>query len=658
MKLITAEVHNFRCIENSGIIRIDPEITILVGQNESGKTAFLKSLDKSKSLGGSSFNIIEDYPRRHLTQYEQEHKKNPATVVTLEYSLDKNEVEEINSHFSFELLTELTFKVNHSYDNNTTVELNVPEEKFIKHMLTQYHFPEPIKEECSKFNSLNKIFEFLQNADKNQETINLFEKLKSEFSYGKAPWENLIEYKVWELLKNKIPSFLYFDDYFLLPGKKNITELNNRKNSNQLQSEDKTILGLLEMADISIDDLIQASGYENSKAKLEAISNSITDQVFEYWKQNKELDVEIDVRPDPKDVPPFNNGNNLYIRIKNRKHRVSVPFNQRSKGFIWFFSFMVWFDSIKKQINTTKDLILLLDEPGLSLHALAQNDFLDYIDFLSHDHQILYTTHSPFMVRSDKLHQVRVVEDKDKSGTKISDNLSLSDSSTIFPLQAALGYTIAQNLFISKYNLVVEGVSDLLFLKTISEYLKSSGKEFLNDEIIIVPAGGLDKVASFIALLKGNSLKFVVLHDFCKKPDQHLESLKNEKILVEKQVLNYAMFRQPESSVILNTDIEDLFSVQKYLELFNKAYSNKLDGQVISEEDLPTGDRIVERLKRLLMQRGIKLSSNGSFNHYSIANYLAIDPKAVQNLDKETISRFSNLFSKVNDIMKLKVNNF
>jgi len=93
-------------------------------------------------------------------------------------------------------------------------------------------------------------------------------------------------------------------------------------------------------------------------------------------------------------------------------------------------------------------MILLLDEPGLSLHALAQQDFLRYIDELAKKHQIIFTTHSPFMCTVIRLHQVRMVEDKPREGTKISSNLSGSDPKTLFPLQAALGYTIAQTCYL------------------------------------------------------------------------------------------------------------------------------------------------------------------------------------------------------------------
>ncbi len=123
-----------------------------------------------------------------------------------------------------------------------------------------------------------------------------------------------------------------------------------------------------------------------------------------------------------------------------------------------------------------RNLILLLDEPGLTLHATAQADFLRYINELATKHQVLYTTHSPFMIHSDRLNQVRVVEDQKTIGTIISDNISGSDPRTIFPLQAALGWTIAQNLFISERNLLVEGPSDLIYLKSVSALLETQGR--------------------------------------------------------------------------------------------------------------------------------------------------------------------------------------
>src|SRR4051794_7392564 len=84
-------------------------------------------------------------------------------------------------------------------------------------------------------------------------------------------------------------------------------------------------------------DLTSPQGYEPIKSRLEGLSISITDTIFKFGKRNTELDVDFATREAPKDREPFNSGPNLYTRIKNRRHRMTVPFSQRSKGFIWFF---------------------------------------------------------------------------------------------------------------------------------------------------------------------------------------------------------------------------------------------------------------------------------------------------------------------------------
>ena len=149
----------------------------------------------------------------------------------------------------------------------------------------------------------------------------------------------MVDWHIWhKYVSESLPRFLYFDDYMLLAGKINLETLNARKVNNQLNDSDKTALGLFELAGITLQDLMSEEGYENSKAKLEAIGLTITEQVFQYWTQNQDssgraaLAVEFDIKSDPKDTAPFNSGKNLYIRVKNLRHGVTVPFDQRSKG--------------------------------------------------------------------------------------------------------------------------------------------------------------------------------------------------------------------------------------------------------------------------------------------------------------------------------------
>jgi hypothetical protein len=659
MLLTAAQVKMFKSIDDSGTVPVDSHVTVLVGQNEAGKTAFLQALHKANSIEkGVSYDVIEDYPRKALTEYQKQHDKSPAEVVELTYELQDYERHRIKEKYGVELSKGFVFKVSTKYDGSTAVTLEVPEKPYIKHIIGKAKLPADIAKKVNATTSVTDLLSTFAGLDLNAESTTFFESLKSEFESIKLKWSNKLAAKIWSTeLRPNIPKFLYFDDYYLLPGKVNLPALQKRISGKTLKDQDKTVLSLLRMAGVELDDLMTPAGYEKGRAGLEGISNKITDMIFEFWTQNQNLDVVIDIKPDPQDEAPFNEGNNLYIRIRNRRHRVTVPFSQRSKGFIWFFSFIVWFDAIQKQLSIDDDLVLLLDEPGLSLHALGQADLLRYIDHLAADHQLIYTSHSPFMIHSDRLHQTRTVQDIEKEGTKISSNISGSDPNTLFPLQAALGYTIAQNLFISTRNLLVEGPADLIYLRFFSAALEKNNGTFLREDITIVPVGGLDKLATFIALLGGNSLELAVLHDYQSKPDARLESLVREKLIRDKHVLNYAMFRAAlpsngrktdKGDVLISSDVEDMISPETYLHFLNGAYKNLLGKTNIKESDLPPGDRMVDRITQYLKAKSITLRPSGGFNHYLVASHLASNPHST--IDEPTMDRFERLFEAVNSV--------
>lgn len=148
-----------------------------------------------------------------------------------------------------------------------------------------------------------------------------------------------------------------------------------------------------------------------------------------------------------------------------------------------------------------------------------------------------------------------------------------------------VGYTIAQNLFISRRNLLVEGPADLIYLRFFSSFLVKNGRQNLREDVTVVPVGGLDKLATFVALLHGNELEIVVLHDYESRPDPRLESLVREKLIRDRQVLNYAMFRDAgkgrasgggtsATATLQSSDVEDIISPDLYLKLFNGGIRN------------------------------------------------------------------------------------
>ena len=646
--LTKAHVFKYKSIEDSSPVEIGKDVTVLVGKNESGKTAFLEALDKALSLEDAKFNFVFDYPRKDYVRYRPQHDaKSYAQVVELTFRIEKGLAEKINKevfHGTQVVEPGHTFTRTTNYGNESFIGLIVDNAAAIAVLRKPFEGIEHTDEVFAGAQSLEDVLTKIE-AEKlpADSTLAVFAK-EWRARTPKTPNWNLIAGYVWNsYLSGSLPRFLYFDDYRLLEGKLNLESLNQRKTNNQLTDADRTALGLFELAGIDLKELMSEEGYENSKAKLEAIGLTITQQVFEYWKQNRELAVEFDIKTDPTDKPPFNNGKNLYIRVKNLRHGVTVPFDQRSKGFIWFFSFMVWFSAVENRAGTDKDLILLLDEPGLNLHALAQSDFLAYIDKLSEVRQIIYSTHSPFMVESEHLDKVRVVEDHLKGGTKVTGELAGSSEESLFPLQAALGYSIAQNLFISKKNVLIEGPADLLLLQHMSALLEQSDKSGLA-EGVFVPVGGLDKLATFIALLGANKLKLVVLHDRAAAPHQNFEKLIHQKLIERKRVLDFSMFRTPDNQ---ETDIEDLFPEALYVDAFNAAYAKELKGTTLAVADLGQHPRIIERINQWLKGKGITLLKDGGFNHYRVAQAL-LPRLTAAALSPGDLERFEKLFSRVN----------
>jgi hypothetical protein len=671
MKLVSAAVGPFKSFDRATPVSLEKKVTAIVGVNEAGKSAFLQAIHKALGQGrGVKFDPIQDYPRRRLAVYEARHATSPEVVVVLELALDSEEIAALRREHAVAVADDFRFSLSWRYDNSHTAEVALDESSAVQACLDST--PDLSAEALAAGRAaptLRALVESIQAlAARNPADEALLSRLRARIEAASAEgWANPVAYEVWKgFLSPRLPTALYFDDYQLLPGKVNINELRRRiqqeeKNPGALEGGYRSARSLLRMAGVGLDSLMDADGYESAKARLEALGNTITDQIFGFWKQNENnLDVEFDVRPDPRDTPPFNDGPNLYVRIKNRRHRVTVPFDQRSKGFIWFFSFLVWFDTVQETVKAGRPLILLLDEPGLNLHALAQADFLRYIGTLGEKHQVVYTTHSPFMVRADRLDAVRVVEDRADTGSVVSANLTSSDARTLLPLQAALGYSVGQSLFIARRNLVVEGPADMLYLQHASAQLESANRTGLRGDVVIVPAGGLDKLATFIALLGANDLELVVLHDTSGHPEQRLEVLVEQKLIEGRRILSYGMFRQPgdlarrkagvprpepgQATALMPTDIEDLLTVPLFLQGFNAAYAKELP-QPIPENDLGLGPRIVARLDAYLASQGFALKNGGGFNHYRVASKAA---SMRLQLDPPTLDRFEALFLQVN----------
>lgn len=627
MLLKKVTIHKYKSFLTEQSYEVESTITRIVGKNESGKTALLEALAKSNYFEDNAefkFDKDLDYPRSELTKVRNE---NPA-VLTCEYELSDAIIKSIEDDFAEGIVAGKMFSVTSYYDNKkTTTGVDVDFGVFKEWLIATFD----IGDQCKELIHAATSYAELESAVAENNSLPGMKEVKGELDRIKKDsngWTNPLEgYIYYKYISPSIPKLWYFSDYFSLPCRINLSEFSSGRPTGSLTSEEfKIAKALFELSGLQLSDIQSESNFEAFKAQLEATSNSITDEMFEYWSTNQNLEIRFDIEHAPNNVRYLN------IRIYNSKHRVTLPLKNRSKGFLWFFSFLVWFSKIQGDKNSK--YILLLDEPGLSLHASAQNDLLRFIDEkLAPDYQVIYTTHSPFMIDSLKLNEVRTVYDTQnpKVGSVVSDAVEEKDSDTLFPLQAALGYTIAQNLYVSPNNLLVEGISDLVYLNHFSAILKEAGKEGLKEDVTIVPVGGADKIATFISLMRGNELSTVCLLDtFTDQSAQaRLKRMVEQKIIADKKILFY-------HTVIGQSfaDIEDLFSKEEYLTLYNGAF-----GTTVQFSDLDADKPIMAQLKRI----------NGkAFNHYSPANYMAKNI-GMLTFSEETLERFEKLFKLVNE---------
>ncbi|WP_422351531.1 AAA family ATPase [Flagellimonas sp.] len=648
MKLKEVTVHKYKSFESNQTFKVEDDITILVGMNESGKTSVLESIAKTNYFQNDKkfkFNKTHDYPRREKKKMDKSGVM--PNAVNCIYSIDnelskKIDLEVGEGVFTIKEVSLTTDYKNTDYWNNMKANNSV----FIENKTKELGIgSKTLNDKLIKVKN-TKDLDAIINEYKDDGIKSGLEKLKPYVS-NKWEWNNPIaEYIARIIIKPALPKFLYYDEYYALPSRIVIEKLEKEEIE---EEEFKTAKALLELADLNAQDILDATSFEDYVAELEATEAIISDELFKYWSTNNNLGIEfkIEAKEETEKRTIINRNQQeeildvkivehiLDIRVKNQRTRVSLPLKNRSRGFNWFFSFLVWF----KKIQEDKDsqYILLLDEPGLNLHASAQSDMLKFIEDLSENYQIIYTTHSPFSIPSDKLERIRTVLETE-NGSVISDSIQEKDPNTLFPLQAALGYDIAQNLFISKKNLLVEGVSDLIILTAISGILEKEGREHLKSNITVVPTGGLDKVATFISLLRGSKLEIACLLDSYTDPKgkAKLDKMIALKIIHKSKIRFFNEFLEGYKQA----DLEDLFFKQDYLNLFNSAFSEHKDIKVSDLDGaLPT----------IIMQINKQIGKD-RFNHYRPANELLKLGVKKEFFSSDTLDNFEKVFVEINKL--------
>jgi predicted ATP-dependent endonuclease of OLD family len=695
MKIRTVRVREFQSVWDSNPFEID-RVACLVGKNEAGKTALLQALYRLNPIveRDGNFDVTDDYPRSEVENYQQdvESSRQPhAVVVEATFELEELELKAIIDEYGDGVLARPEVVVSKGYTRDDSgicqqfVDVPVVEHVLVKNLAESFELPDPLATEAVKKGTLAELSKYLTEAGKKQaeavaaaqaeanqlqdeaEKAAALEKSKvlavsEQAKKFRARLSELLKHKnlglhIWQsILKPHFPRFLYFAEYYQMRGYDNVEALKKRKAENKLQPSDHPLLGLIELARLDLDKLLTADRTQDLKNKLQGASNHLSSQILKYWSQNKHLRMNFDVRPGLSGDPEgMTQGTNIWGEVFDSKHLVSTGLGTRSAGFVWFFSFLAWYSALKKR---DEPLVLLLDEPGLSLHGKAQNDLLRYFEaevVTNPKHQLFYTTHSPFMVDPQHFERVRIVQDRgidsddqlsrEEDGTKVFTDVLEAGPDSLFPLQGALGYEIYQTLFIGPNSLVVEGVSDLLYIQTVSGVLQANGRVGLDSRWTITPVGGSGKVPTFVALIGSQkNLNVATLIDFQKGDQQMIENLYKKKLLKKSYVLTFADFTGKKEA-----DIEDMFDEGFYVGLVNGEFAESLAAKVELKDLANSAPRILVKVEDYFARKPLK--AGFKFNHYRPARFFA-EKVSTLVIPDATLDRFEIAFKAVNALLK------
>lgn len=492
MRLLSFRIKNFRSIQDTGWQNLSPDnITGLIGQNEAGKTAILEAL-----YSFSTGEISPDYLRSDGSTPE----------ISCSFELDWDEFKEILGDYTLpkglaKLVKERKrINLTRIWDGIDSSELILEEKEFSD--LFQKIEEESRDEEKSE---TGDAIEEKQAEQSGKDEI-------SDKKNNEEEQEEITKEKFIEVFFDETPEFENFEDFAsLLPD---TIDLEDLKNKNEKIEGYKGAENLLAIAGLDLD-FFETKELRMIENQIERLNKSITGDFQEFWRQkigktNKiALEFELrhhDASQGEKAGKPF-----LVFWIKDGEEKLYPK--QRSKGVRWFTSFYLQLkaNSLKEDQNNK---VFLIDDPGGSLHARAQEDVLKVFEEIRDKVQVIYTTHSPYLIKLETLYRLlaiqRADEKDDKSETLVfgAHKLGSASSDTLSPIYTLMGVDFShQQVIKKKNNILLEEISAFYYL-TAFRKLTNSQKE-----AYFLPATGVSNIPQLANLFLGWGLEFAVVVD-------------------------------------------------------------------------------------------------------------------------------------------------
>lgn len=612
MRLRKFRVRAFRCIHDSSEIKVG-DLAAFIGRNESGKTAILEALMLlNKDTKVSELDLCDEMA---------EELKSEIRIVEGDFELIEKETGLVREKFpnlsdikKVKIFrTQTNPKVQYDFGDikisgEADKRINSWEnfvEKIYNFVLT---IPNPIRIKLDTtfleghaprtrdaFNSI--MAEFNNNvyllASQEKQVISTWEQIYRDIEHTydtlligtseRSALENFIEERLH-------PRFVYFSDYKKILGNIDLDEFLKEtkgvrpKGLEYVEEFDKaeTVKNLFYLADLDMDKLEEVQNSPSRLIKLlHNASRKLTERLNPAWKGDP---IHVELR--------FNPGNILSVVISDIHMDGTVTntglLNRRAEGFKWTFSFIVNF-AAETQRSELKEAILLLDEPARNLHPTQQRGISDLLKSLAGSNQILYATHSPFMIFDYTPGNLLVVElDKRKHLSRIYYDYWNADDSTLTPILYGLSRGLVESISDreiganSRPVIIVETMSDSMYLNAFDKFLKDPNLSM--NPLNIVPAYNKNSVLPLAIFYRNHDYNTFVLLDNTEMSRQTSTMLQTNGFK-SVQIIFFELGGQPKQA------IEDLIMDEDYLYAVNQTYAIKLrkEGYTnITREDLLT----------------------------------------------------------------------
>jgi len=597
MRLRKFRVHAFRCIHDSGEIKVG-DLASFVGKNESGKTAILEALTLlNKDTKVSDLDLCDEM---------SEELKAELSLVEGELELSEKETALIREKFPN--LQDIRRVRIYRSNKNPKVQYDFGEVKISgeasKRLNSWENFVDRIQDFVAsmpnqirirvdtKFLSgppprtrdvfMDTMAEFNNNvyvlASEDQKVISEWKKIYQDLdsifdnlligTTERSALENFIEDRLH-------PRFVYFSDYKKILGNIDLEEFLREtkgirpKGLEYVEEFDKaeTVMNLFYLAELDSDKLEEAQNSPSRLIKLlHTASRRLSDRLNPAWKGDP---IHVELR--------WNPGNILSVVISDVHKDGTVTntglLNRRAEGFKWTFSFIVNF-AAETQKAELKEAILLLDEPARNLHPAQQRGISDLLKGLAGSNQILYATHSPFMIFDYTLGNLLVVElDKRKHLSRIYYDYWNADEETLIPVLYGLSKGLVESImdrqigFNSRPVIIVETMSDCMYLNAFDKFLKDPNLSM--NPLNIVPAYNKNSVMSLATFYRNHGYDTFVLLDNTEESRQISTQLQSNGFK-SVQMIFLELSGQPKQF------LEDLLADDDYLFAVNQTYEVKL----------------------------------------------------------------------------------